>query len=119
MGLLILRVAVGEVGAGGHLVALMPGLAIDGIGMGMVTAPLTAIVLANVTPRYAGVASGSLSTTAQVANALGVALIGIVFYASSSTAPAAIAHAFGQSLNWLIALSVLVALLARRLTRPA
>ena len=87
--------------------------------MGMITAPLTGIVLANVRPRFAGVAAGTLSTTQQVANALGVALIGIVFYASSSTAPASIAHAFGQSLNWLIGLSLLVALLARRLTRPA
>jgi MFS family permease len=118
-GLLALRLTVGEVGAGGHVAALIPGLAIDGIGMGMVTAPLTQVVLSGIAARYAGIAAGSLSTVQQVANAVGIALIGIVFYASTSTAPASIAHAFGQSLNWLIASSVLVALLARRLTRPA
>jgi EmrB/QacA subfamily drug resistance transporter len=118
-GLLVLRIAVGEVGAGGHVAALIPGLALDGIGMGMVTAPLTGTVLAGVSMRHAGVAAGALSTVQQVANALGVALIGIVFYGAQhpAGAPAQIAGAFGTSLSWLIGLSVLVALLARRLTR--
>ncbi|MCP2325265.1 EmrB/QacA subfamily drug resistance transporter [Hamadaea flava] len=67
--------------AAGHGIGwLLPGLAIDGIGMGLALAPLTTTVLAKVAPEHAGSASGVLSTVNQTGNAVGVALIGIVFY---------------------------------------
>ncbi|GAB3796506.1 MFS transporter [Micromonospora zhanjiangensis] len=59
---------------------LVPGLAVDGIGMGMAIAPLTTTVLSRVTPRHTGAAAGVLATVNQTGNAVGVALIGIVFY---------------------------------------
>ena len=106
---------------GGHVAELLPGLALDGIGMGIVTAPLTGVVLGGVSARYAGIASGVQSTMVQLGNAVGVAVIGIVFYDAIGSAPtsATIAHGFGTSLEWLIGLSVVVAGLTARLTRPA
>jgi predicted MFS family arabinose efflux permease len=66
--------------AGAGVGWLVPGLLVDGLGMGMVLAPLAVTVLARVTPQHAGSAAGVLSTVQQVGNALGVALLGIVFY---------------------------------------
>ena len=49
---------------------LVPGLLVDGLGMGMVLAPLAVTVLTRVTPQHAGPAAGMLSTVQQVGNAL-------------------------------------------------
>ena len=59
---------------------LVPGLAVDGIGMGIALAPLTTTVLSRINPRHTGAAAGVLATVNQTGNAVGVALIGIVFY---------------------------------------
>ncbi len=121
-GLTVIRLTVGEIGSGGHVAELLPGLALDGIGMGIVTAPLTGVVLAGVSARYAGVASGVQSTMVQLGNAVGVAVIGIVFYdtiGAAADAGHAIADGFGTSVEWLIGLSVVVAGLTSRLSRPA
>jgi predicted MFS family arabinose efflux permease len=59
-------------------------LTIFGFGQGMVMAPLSGIVLATVKPTSAGAGSGMYGTTAQIANATGVAAIGAVFLAIES-----------------------------------
>ncbi|MFG3577659.1 MFS transporter [Micromonospora chersina] len=67
--------------AAGHGTAwLVPGLAVDGIGMGIALAPLTTTVLSRINPQHTGAAAGVLATVNQTGNAVGVALIGIVFY---------------------------------------
>jgi MFS family permease len=53
-------------------------LAVMGIGMGFVFAPLTALAMRDVQPALAGAASGVLFTTRQVGQALGSAVIGSV-----------------------------------------
>ncbi|NUR71392.1 MAG: MFS transporter [Hamadaea sp.] len=96
---------VSMVFAAGHGIGwLLPGLAIDGIGMGLALAPLTTTVLANVEPEHTGSASGVLSTVNQTGNAVGVALIGIVFYQATGYT--------GGFQAGLIALCVLEAALA-------
>jgi MFS family permease len=75
-GLALLEVAVHT---GGEVGWLIPGLAVDGTGMGLIIAPLAGIVPANVVPRHAGATSGVLSTVMQIGGALGVAVIGPVF----------------------------------------
>jgi EmrB/QacA subfamily drug resistance transporter len=87
--------------------ALTPGLAIAGFGIGMVLVPLSATVLAGVEPEHAGAASGVLSTAQQVGGALGVATIGVVYYHVVSTGT--IEHAFTVSLLVLAGLTVLTA----------
>ena len=52
-----------------------------GVGFGMVVAPMIDLVLTDVPVRDAGSASGLLNTTQQVGMALGVALVGVIFFA--------------------------------------
>jgi hypothetical protein len=54
---------------------------IFGYGQGLVMAPLSGVVLSSVKPASAGAGSGMYGTTAQIANAAGVAAIGAVFFA--------------------------------------
>jgi EmrB/QacA subfamily drug resistance transporter len=75
-----LALTVGAIGTGGSPLLLVPALAVDGIGMGLLTAPLVATVVGAMDPRHAGAASGVLSTAQQVGNTIGVAAIGALFY---------------------------------------
>jgi EmrB/QacA subfamily drug resistance transporter len=59
-------------------------LTIFGYGQGLVMAPLSSAVLATVKPASAGAGSGMYGTTAQIANAAGVAAIGAVYFAIES-----------------------------------
>jgi predicted MFS family arabinose efflux permease len=91
---------------------LAPGLALAGFGIGAVLVPLASTVLAGVDPQHAGSAAGVLATAQQVGGALGVAVIGVVFFGSG-----AVVHAFVVSLWLLAALTVATAVLAQ-LLRP-
>ena len=66
-------------------------LAIFGYGQGLVMAPLSSAVLSSVKPVSAGAASGIYGTTAQIANAAGVAAIGAVYFAIESSQPGRLA----------------------------
>jgi EmrB/QacA subfamily drug resistance transporter len=59
---------------------LAPLLFLAGLGLGLFVAPLTNVILAGITGREAGSASGALSTVQQIGGALGVALIGILLF---------------------------------------
>ena len=95
---------------------MLPLLLIQGCGLGMVMAPLVATVLAGLPAQHAGVASGVMATMQQVGNALGVALIGILYY---GVEPHIAVHAFGASLVYLFVLAIAVALLYRRFSRAS
>lgn len=99
---------------------LTPGLALAGFGIGMVLVPLSDLALGGVDPRHAGAASGVLSTAQQVGGALGVAVIGVVFFAAAGGAQAGgggIGRAFVVSLLVLAALTSATAVLAQLLPR--
>jgi EmrB/QacA subfamily drug resistance transporter len=55
-------------------------LVVAGIGFGLVVAPMIDAILTKVPVRDAGSASGLLNTTQQVGMALGVALVGVLFF---------------------------------------
>lgn len=55
-----------------------------GFGQGLVGAPLMGTIMSAVRPEHAGSASGILSTCMQTANALGVAVIGTLFFSALS-----------------------------------
>ncbi|MDW5592834.1 MFS transporter [Conexibacter stalactiti] len=114
-----LVLTVGAVGAGGEIALLLPALVLDGVGMGLLTAPLIATVLADMKPEHAGAASGVLSTAQQVGNALGIAVVGALFYGSLGATPSPddIAQAFELSLIAVAGLSAAVALLVQALPR--
>jgi EmrB/QacA subfamily drug resistance transporter len=71
---------IGTVALTGSIAALIPALALVGVGMGLGIAPLAAGLLATLRPEQAGAASGALSTAQYVGSALGVALVGIAFF---------------------------------------
>ncbi|BBB01626.1 putative transmembrane efflux protein [Actinacidiphila reveromycinica] len=109
--------AVHASGSTGGLGELVPGLAVDGLGMGMVIAPLTRAALGTAGPQLVGSASGAVATTQQIGGALGIAVIGIIFYgAIGDGARDGYPHAFGLGLAFLLvlesALAVLTATLA-------
>jgi len=59
---------------------MIPSLILGGIGMGFIVAPVFNFVLVDVPVRHAGSASGVVSAVGQVGTAMGVALIGVVFF---------------------------------------
>ena len=77
--------------------------------MGLVIAPMPAIVLARVKPDHAAAASGVLSTAQQAGGAIGVAVIGAVFYGALGPAPTP--HAFGLGLMVMAGFGLAVAAL--------
>jgi EmrB/QacA subfamily drug resistance transporter len=92
---------------------LLPGLAIAGFGMGMVLVPLSATVLQNVEPRQAGSGAGVLATFQQVGGALGVAVIGTLFFGALHGG--SFPHAFALSMAVLAGLTGLTAALVQLL----
>ena len=125
MGRQILAVGAAVVAAGcllaawaaraGTALELAPGLVTVGFGIGMVLVPLTATALARIAAEHAGAASGVLTTGQQVGGALGVAVIGVVFFGAAG---GGVAHAFAVSLVVLAVLTVATAALVQLLPRP-
>ena len=115
-GLVALAVAVGSIGVGGSILALVPGLLLVGAGIGLCFTPIQQMVLGNVDPALAGATSGMLSTTQQVGFALGVAITGVIYFGAGDQG---IAHAFQISLWQMAAFAVEIVALTRLLPRPA
>lgn len=107
----LLVAAVARWGDGGSVAALVPGLLAVGAGMGLVITPLATTVMASVGPEHMGSASGALSTLQNVGNAVGVAVIGVVFFGAGG----GVAHAFELSVAVLAGLLLAVAALTRLL----
>ena len=63
----------------------VPWLFLYGMGVGLATAQLTGVILADVPVAKSGQASGTQSTSRQIGSALGVAIIGAVLVASLSS----------------------------------
>lgn len=91
------------------------GLAAIGMGQGLVLPSVVRIVLAEVEPERAGVASGMVTATLQIGAAVGAATLGGVFFSALGANPdvAGYAHAFRTTMFALVAvLLVCVALSA-------
>ena len=72
----------------------VPWLLVYGMGVGMATAQLTSVILADVPVAKSGQASGTQSTSRQIGSALGVAIIGAVLVTTlSSSATSRLADA--------------------------
>ncbi|MGW0936849.1 MFS transporter [Streptomyces sp. NPDC002666] len=82
-------------------------LVVMGVGMGLIVAPLADAVLSEVPKEHAGSASGLFNTVQQMGNALGLALVSVVFFGAMGdrlTPPEigpAFADAFEHSLWWV------------------
>ena len=115
VGHLALLGAVAVVGVGGSIAILVPGLLLVGAGMGLGITPLATIIMASMKPEQAGATSGVLSTAQNVGNAVGVAVVGVVFFG-------ALGHGYADALELSLAILAgtlaVVALLTRLLPSP-
>ena len=114
IGLLVVALAISP-----HVsfLALLPGMMAFGLGVGFASSQLTNVILSDIDPDKAGVASGTNTTVRQVGLALGIATFAFFIDASTRTSgsPAAVANgarpamffaavvvAFGTALSFLI-----------------
>jgi MFS family permease len=95
------------------ILALVP----IGGGMGLAIPPLINLVLRAVPPADAGAASGTLVTSQQIGNALGVATIGTIFFNQLGSASGA--GAYGDAFSISLAVQALFALTAAVLASRA
>ena len=77
IGLQVILRLLGAEAQPSHLLAL---LFSGGLGLGLLLSPMTNVILSAVQSREVGSASGVLSTGQQVGGALGVALVGLLFF---------------------------------------
>ncbi|GAA3184836.1 MULTISPECIES: MFS transporter [Streptomyces] len=112
---------VAHLGVDGSAGWVAPGLLVAGFGMGLVAAPLPAAALADVDPKHASAASGVLSTAMEGGAALGVSLVGLVFFGAlgASPSPDRYPRAFFLSIAVIVAFPVIVTLLVQALPKPA
>ena len=77
-----------QLGANESFWALLPGLLLGGVGMGMTMTPVTAAAMSAVAVDKAGVGSAVLNSARQVGGSLGIAVMGaIVASAAGSDVP--------------------------------
>jgi EmrB/QacA subfamily drug resistance transporter len=95
------------------------GLICGGLGFGTVMPSIIKAVIGSIDQRHAGLASGIMISTFQIGAALGVAIIGGVFYGALGTrqGPDAYAHAFTLALGCNVALLALAGVLSLWLPR--
>jgi EmrB/QacA subfamily drug resistance transporter len=103
---------------------VIPTLMLQSVGGGLAITPALNTVLSRTKPESAGVASGVLSTAQQCGGALGVAVIGAVFFSSFHPAAAgrvaAAGHAFAAASFGTFAIAVIAAAVVFMLPqRPA
>ncbi|MEG3633312.1 MFS transporter [Micromonospora palythoicola] len=101
---------------------VLPGVAIFGVGLTLVVAPLTASVLAAVDDRFAGVASGFNNAASRVGGLLAVAALPLLVGLTGTgyEQPAELTAAYRGALLWCAGLLLAGALIAALLVhRPA
>jgi EmrB/QacA subfamily drug resistance transporter len=94
---------------------LLGPLAVWGIGMGLFVAPAFDIIIAGVTDEESGSASGLLNASQQLAGAVGVAVLGTIFFGVLGSR--GYASAFERVLTIEIGLTVLIVLVSPLLPR--
>jgi EmrB/QacA subfamily drug resistance transporter len=116
LGLITTILAVQATGDGSVSAWLILSMVPVGAGMGLAIPPLINLVLRAVPPTDAGAASGTLVTAQQIGNALGVAIVGTVFFSElgTSVSTAAFGDAFSVSLAVQAAFALMAAALVSR-----
>lgn len=97
---------------------------VQGFGQGLLLTPLLNTIISGIDEKQAGAAAGALSTMQQVGGALGVAVVGILFFgtlddarAAGAAAPEAYTRAFAAAALYAITAGVLTLGLLARLLR--
>ena len=107
--------AAPHVGVNGSPWPIVPGLVVAGAGLALLVIPLVNVVLAAVPAEVAGGASGLFSTAQQLGGALGVALLGSIFfgYLNGHSFEAALVHTAPYAMGAFALCGVLALLLPR------
>jgi EmrB/QacA subfamily drug resistance transporter len=112
---------MGETGIG-----LVPWMTITALGQGLFMTPLFGVILGSIRGAHAGSAAGVLSTMQQVGGAVGVAVVGIIFFGivdagagAGVPAAASYAYALAGSTGYNVLAAFVVLALFRRLPGPA
>jgi len=117
-GIVAVSAFVDHVGVDGSPWPVVPGLVVAGAGLALLVIPLVNVVLAAAPVEAAGSASGIFSTAQQLGGAIGVALLGTVFFGAVSSG-----HTFADALKhtapYAIGAFVLCGLLSLLLPRTA
>lgn len=94
-------------------------LCIAGIGQGLGMTPLIGTIIGRLAPGEAGAGAGVVTTTLQVGNAMGVAVLSLIFFSilGSGHSPGDYSAAFAQVLPVSAAALVIAAVLVVRLPR--
>ncbi|MCZ9342332.1 MFS transporter, partial [Streptomyces sp. TRM76130] len=80
LGTIIIAWVVHEWGTDLHSLQLLAPLLVAGLGFGLTVTPLVTLILSRIAAHEAGSASGALTTAQQVGSALGIAVIGALFF---------------------------------------
>jgi EmrB/QacA subfamily drug resistance transporter len=106
---------VSHIGVNGSPWPVVPGLVVCGAGLALLIIPLVNVVLAAVPVEAAGGASGLFSTAQQLGGAVGVALLGTVFfgYLNGHSFEASMAHTAPYAIGAFALCAVLALLLPR------
>lgn len=83
-GLSLLYVMLKKFGLDMSPFAFIPGLLLVGSGMALIMSPMFSVALSDIDAKHAGSASGVLNAVQQLGGAIGVALIGLVFFSHVS-----------------------------------
>ncbi|MGZ0149469.1 MFS transporter [Kribbella sp. WER1] len=101
-----------------HVLGLLPGMVVCGIGAGAVFAPANALALRDVPPASAGAASGVISTLRQVGTLLGAVVVGAILQAGAGDLDPNAYRAALTTANWtvigVLAGTAIIAFSARR-----
>jgi EmrB/QacA subfamily drug resistance transporter len=114
-GVLGVLLGASDVGTGSDPWPVVPGLVLAGAGLSLLVIPLVNVVLAAVPHEVAGGAGGVFSTAQQLGGALGVALVGTVFFSQLESHP--FTEAFKHTVPVVIGLFLAAALLSLALPR--
>jgi EmrB/QacA subfamily drug resistance transporter len=117
LGMLGVLVGAGDVGTGSDPWPVVPGLLVAGAGLSLMVIPLVNVVLAAAPHKVAGGAGGMFSTAQMLGGALGVAVVGTVFF--SQLGSHSFTAAFEHTMPVVIALFVVAAALSLVLPRTA
>jgi EmrB/QacA subfamily drug resistance transporter len=117
LGTLAVMIGARHVGSGSDPWPVVPGLVVAGVGLSLLIIPLVNVVLAAVPREVAGGAGGIFSTAQQLGGALGVAIVGAVFF--SQLQSHSFTTAFQHAVPVVAALFAAAAALALVLPRTA
>ena len=109
LGLSIVIITVHQLGENATSFTLIPGVFLQGLGSGSVSAPLIGFILGGIRGGDAGAAAGMLTTIQQIAGAIGVAIIGLIFFGSLAQGATGIAGAITPTLGRDLAATTLSA----------